>query len=34
MDDPILFWTLSGVIVANIIVIALAVANARREERK
>ena len=30
MGDPILFWTLFAVIAANIIVVALAITNARR----
>jgi hypothetical protein len=34
MDDPILFWTLLAVIAANIILVALAIANALRLERE
>jgi hypothetical protein len=34
MDDPILFCTLLAVIAANIIVVALAIANARRIGRR
>jgi hypothetical protein len=30
MGDPVLFWTLFAVVAANIIVVAIAITNARR----
>ena len=34
MGDPVLFWTLLAVIAANIILVVLAIRNARRTGRK